>query len=140
MSQRFALISVIAVASALAIGGAKPSFRLVTVEYAVENGHTPVTRSGLPTRAGLSKEYVVGDVIEADGLPGTGGIGVVDGVNTTFALTYYPLGPAAVNLFVNGLYQSPGDDYTLNGKVLTLNNAPQSGDRVRVTYRAEFSQ
>jgi hypothetical protein len=124
-----------------AIGGLGSHIPHFTAEYVVQrDGSIHLAGRGLVTPADLSKEYTVGDVIEADGQPSGGGIGIVDGSNTTFTLSYYPLGPAAVNLFLNGLYQAPGADYTLNGKVITLNAPPQAGDRVRVAYRGEFSQ
>lgn len=141
MHRKFVFISVGAAVLALAIGGLNSRVPQIAVEYTVQkDGSVRLHAPGLAARAGLSKEYTVGDVTEADGSASSGGIGVVDGNNTTFTLSYNPLGNAAVNLFVNGLYQSQGDDYTLNGKIITFVNPPQPGDHVRVAYRGEFSQ
>jgi len=69
---------------------------------------------------------------EADGPPPA--IGVVDGTNVTFTLSYAPVGP--VDVFLNGLHMRAGLDYTLAGAVLTFTPAqtPAAGDHIDVSY------
>jgi hypothetical protein len=55
---------------------------------------------------------------QAAGVP----TGALNGVNTTYTLPQTPVGSVA--LFVNGLYQTPGVDYTLAGATITYLNTP----------------
>ena len=51
-----------------------------------------------------------------------------NGVTTTFGtLARSPAGTAAIAVFVDGAYQVPGFDYTLNGSVITFTVAPATG-------------
>ena len=49
-------------------------------------------------------------------------------VTTSFGtLARAPAGVAAIAVFVSGVYQVPGIDYTLNGSVITFTTAPATG-------------
>ena len=51
-----------------------------------------------------------------------------NGVTTSFGtLARAPAGTAAIAVFVDGAYQVPGFDYTLNGSVITFTVAPATG-------------
>jgi hypothetical protein len=51
-----------------------------------------------------------------------------NGVVTAFGtLSRSPAGTAAIAVFVNGIYQVPGIDFTLNGSVINFVTAPGSG-------------
>jgi hypothetical protein len=69
----------------------------------------------------------------------TAGLGLVNGVNKKFTLTYPPNGSIRLNVFLNGLLQREGGDYTLVGKVITFTNAPSGTDRVEAQYHGQFS-
>lgn len=43
--------------------------------------------------------------------------------------------PASLGVYVNGLVQSPSDDYTVAGATVTLNRSSVSGDIVQLHYR-----
>ena len=43
--------------------------------------------------------------------------------------------PASLSVFVNGLLQSPTDDYTISGTTVTLLRASESGDIDQLAYR-----
>ncbi len=50
-----------------------------------------------------------------------------DNTSTTFGpLSRAPAGTAAVAVFINGAYKTPGADYTLNGDYITFSSAPVS--------------
>lgn len=51
--------------------------------------------------------------------------GAVDGVNDEFELSHEP---ASLLLFLNGVLQTLGDDYTLSGTTITFATAPFTGD------------
>jgi hypothetical protein len=62
--------------------------------------------------------------------------GAVDDVNTTFTLANTPVANTE-EVFLNGLLQEPGsgNDYTISGATITFETAPNTGDRIRVSYR-----
>jgi hypothetical protein len=59
--------------------------------------------------------------------------GAVDGINVTFTLANNPIG-TSVNVFLNGLKQTPSVDYTLNGNSIVFIYTPQIGDTLNVDY------
>lgn len=65
--------------------------------------------------------------------------GAVDGVNDTFTLAATPV-LGSEEVYVNGLQQDAGgaNDYTISGAAITFNAGaiPQTGSKVRVSYRA----
>lgn len=62
--------------------------------------------------------------------------GSVNGSNAAFALANTPVA-GSEQVFLNGLLQEPGagNDYTISGANITFLSAPQTGDRIRVTYQ-----
>jgi hypothetical protein len=64
--------------------------------------------------------------------------GSVNGSNGTFTLTAAPSPASSLSLYRNGLLQSAGSDYTLNGSTITFVTGaiPQTGDLLRAFYRA----
>lgn len=59
--------------------------------------------------------------------------GSVNGVNTVFGLTAEPVGEKIL-LFVNGVFQTETQDYSVDGQTITMSYAPTTGDVVRVFY------
>lgn len=43
--------------------------------------------------------------------------------------------PVSLGVYVNGLVQSPGDDYTITGTTVTFNRLSVTGDIVQLHYR-----
>jgi hypothetical protein len=67
---------------------------------------------------------------------GAGGtiVGPVNGVNTVFTLPTPPTSAASVEVFLDGLFQRQGVDYTVVGSVITFTAAPLPGQFVDVFY------
>jgi hypothetical protein len=63
--------------------------------------------------------------------------GAADGVNLTFTLANAPSPQSSLALYRNGLFMTPGVDYTLNGAVVTFvaGATPQPGDIITASYR-----
>jgi hypothetical protein len=60
--------------------------------------------------------------------------GTINGSNTVFTLSQVPNENESVDVFVDGLYQTPGTDYTLSSVTITFTTAPAVGQSVRVSY------
>jgi hypothetical protein len=60
--------------------------------------------------------------------------GAVNGSNTTFTLAQMPLEAEAVDVYLNGLKQIPGTDYSVSGVDITFTTAPAVGQILRVEY------
>jgi hypothetical protein len=67
--------------------------------------------------------------------------GAVNGANASFTLANAPNPAASLALFLNGLLQDQGFDYTLSGNTITFATAgvPQNGDRLLASYRLAVS-
>jgi hypothetical protein len=64
-------------------------------------------------------------------------LGDVNGVNAMFTLSTAPVPAASLSVFRNGMLQTPGSSYTLQGSTVTFlaGHLPQAGDQVMVSYR-----
>ena len=63
--------------------------------------------------------------------------GVVNGVNTTFALRNTPASSSSVVVYRNGIRQTQGLDYSVSGNSIAFSPiAPLSGDAIQVDYLA----
>ena len=60
--------------------------------------------------------------------------GTVDGVNTSFTLTANPVYSSTVHIYLNGLLQRQGTDYTVSGTAVSFTNAPAAGEEILATY------
>jgi hypothetical protein len=67
--------------------------------------------------------------------------GPVNGGNVSFTLANAPIPAASLNLFLNGLLQDQGLDYTLAANLITFASgaAPQTGDILVASYRLAVS-
>jgi hypothetical protein len=61
--------------------------------------------------------------------------GVIDGVNTVFTLPTYPNPLESTLLFLNGLLQRFGSDFTLVDNTITYTVPPTAGDWHLAYYR-----
>lgn len=61
--------------------------------------------------------------------------GTINGSTTSFGLANTPVSGTEM-VFLNGILQDAGsgNDYTISGATITMLAAPQSGDKIRVTY------
>ena len=64
-------------------------------------------------------------------------IGTKNGVNTSFTLAGTPNPSSSTQLFVGGLFMSPGSagDYTVSGNTISFATAPGVNDAMFVYYR-----
>jgi hypothetical protein len=61
--------------------------------------------------------------------------GTVNGSNDTFSLANTPV-TGSVHVYLNGVLQeSGGNDYSISGSTITFVTAPESGSKVRASYR-----
>lgn len=64
--------------------------------------------------------------------------GAVNGANVTFTLAQTPLENGStepsVDLYIDGLYQTPGVDYTISGVTITMTVAPVTDQIIRASY------
>jgi len=61
--------------------------------------------------------------------------GDIDGVNANFTLNFNPI-PGSEHVFLNGLLQDEEDDYTIEYNIITFNESPSIGMKIKCTYRA----
>lgn len=61
--------------------------------------------------------------------------GTINGTNTSFTLANPPSPAASLLLFINGVLQIQGTDYTLSGSTITMSNAPTTGSVLNAYYR-----
>lgn len=69
---------------------------------------------------------------------GAGGtiVGAINGVNTAFTLPSVPTSAGSVEVFLDGLFQRQGIDYTIAGANITFAVAPNFGQFLDVFYEA----
>jgi hypothetical protein len=60
--------------------------------------------------------------------------GAIDGSNTVFTLSSTPLEGEAVDVYLDGLKQIPGEDYSISGVTITFVVAPAAGQTLKVDY------
>src|SRR3990167_6449327 len=80
----------------------------------------------------VSTESALGTWISNE-VPG----GAVNGSNVTFTLLNSPTSTLVIWLYRNGilLKYGAGNDYTISGSTITMNQAPETGDVLLCTYR-----
>lgn len=61
--------------------------------------------------------------------------GIVDGSNAVFTLTATPVTGSEM-VFINGMLQTPGNDYAIVGAVITMVGAPAATDTLVINYIA----
>ena len=61
--------------------------------------------------------------------------GAVNGTNVTFTLAHPPNPATSLLLYVNGVLQLYGADFTLSGSTITMTNAPSTGAILTAFYR-----
>jgi hypothetical protein len=66
-------------------------------------------------------------------------VGAINGANNRFVLTRVPI-PKSEYLYLNGILLIKGDglDYTIEDNIITLNEFPESGERLTCTYRTNL--
>lgn len=61
--------------------------------------------------------------------------GTLNGSNTAFTLAHTPSPSGSLQLYLNGVLQVPGTDFTLSGASITMTVAPASTDTLKAWYR-----
>lgn len=140
-----------------AINGTNPTFTLANVPSPASslrifvNGveQTPTTDFTLALQTiTFTNPPIVGDQISADYRYHTVvsfNVGIVDdeiptgsvnGTNAVFTLANAPAPTSAIRLYLNGVRQLQGTDFTLSGKTITFTTPPTTGDILQAFYRA----
>ena|SRR3982751_5019280 len=90
-------------------------------------------------QSSLSTTYTTADAWDcAGGSNCPKPIGPVDGINKIFTLRGAPTGPSSVDVYLNGIRDRIGADYSLTGNTyqsLTFTSPPATGDTIDVRYR-----
>lgn len=60
--------------------------------------------------------------------------GTINGSNTVFTLAATPLENDSVDVYLDGLKQIPGTDYSVSGITITFVTAPAIGQTIRADY------
>jgi len=60
--------------------------------------------------------------------------GTINGSNLVFTLAQTPVENDAVDVFLDGLKQTAGTDYSVSGVTITFTTAPAIGQILRVDY------
>jgi hypothetical protein len=63
--------------------------------------------------------------------------GLVNGSNVTFTLSASPSDPKWVQVFIDGLKQKYGTDYTVSSSTITMTSAPANGQSIEAVYLKE---
>lgn len=63
-------------------------------------------------------------------------VGAINNANTVYTLPSAPTSAASVEVYLDGLFQTQGVDYTLLGAVITFAIAPNFGQFLDVFYLA----
>jgi hypothetical protein len=111
-----------------------------------QNGDYTLAGSTITFEAGAVPQ--AGDILIASyrlavSIPGVGFVdqetptGATNGANATFTLSQTPSPSASLTVFLNGVRQTLGVDYTVTGTTITFLTAsiPQSGDILLCSYR-----
>lgn len=60
--------------------------------------------------------------------------GLINGVNTAYTLAFTPVYSSTVSVFLNGLLQTQGVDYTISGANITMTVAPALAQILKANY------
>lgn len=60
--------------------------------------------------------------------------GLVNGSNTVYLIPSVPHSNKAVMVFINGLMQRQGIEYTISGSTITMTQAPLTGQDIFIFY------
>lgn len=60
--------------------------------------------------------------------------GLINSANVTYTLAFTPIADSEY-VYLNGLLMETGDDYTILVGTITMVTAPETGDRLKVSYR-----
>lgn len=95
-----------------------------------DNSSTSTTTTTTTASSTSGSTFNISDIYVVNEIPS----GVINGINTFYQLQFPPVTFSEM-LFLNGLSQISGTDYTINSQgAITLSSAPHSGDSIAVTY------
>lgn len=60
--------------------------------------------------------------------------GLTNGVNMVFTMAHTPSSPETLMVFMNGILQEDGEDFTVSGSIVTFNQPPKVGSKILATY------
>lgn len=100
-------------------------------------GYISAPSGGAGDGAGSSPPPSTGENTSGGFVDAESPAGLMNGSNTVFTLASAPNPASSLSLYWNGVYQSPGVDYTLSTNTITFinGNIPESEDYLRASYR-----
>lgn len=96
--------------------------------------NSSVISGGVISNAIISGSTIVGQVPIALAFKQESLTGLVNNLNLVFTTTSIPVTSASTFVYINGLLQDNGTDYSLSGSTITFATAPVSGQTLRVIY------
>jgi hypothetical protein len=97
---------------------------------AVSGNLIKIGSDGSATDAGSLTAPGIGPTVMSEKPPS----GVMDGVNATFTLAFPPNPTDSLGLYLNGIRQEPGVDFTLSGSTITYTVPPKASDDQAARY------
>ena len=80
-------------------------------------------------------EQAIRDILSATKVENEVPAGTINGANTAFTLTSTPDPSGSLQMFLDGMFMTVGEDYTISGVNITFLSAPQTGSILRAFFR-----
>ena len=80
-------------------------------------------------------ELAIRDILSTNKVENEVPAGAINGANTAFTITVTPNPSSSVQLFLNGMFMTVGEDYTISGVNITFLSAPLTGSILRAFFR-----
>ena len=80
-------------------------------------------------------EQAIRDILSTTKIENEVPAGTINGSNTAFTLTSSPDPSGSLQLFLNGMFMTVGEDYTISGVDITFLQAPLIGSTLRAFFR-----
>jgi len=124
-----AIVEAAAITGSRALESDSNGIPVASAVTATELGHLDGVTSALQTQ--LDAKMAEADFVDKE-VPS----GLINGANTTYTLANTPIA-GSDHVYLNGILQQEGagNDYTISGLTITYLAAPQTNDKLIVTYR-----
>ena len=80
-------------------------------------------------------EQAIRDILSTTKIENEVPAGTINGANTAFTVTNAPDPSGSLQLFLNGMFMTVGEDYTISGVDITFLSAPLTGSILRAFFR-----
>lgn len=103
-------------------------FNVGVTASAQPDAGTPTLANDLITKGYADTNY--GSNTEIQEVPS----GLINGANTAYVLSQTPVSDASVKLYLDGIFQRQGTDYTISSTNITMATAPAIGQTIDAFY------